>query len=111
MAASTVEDLLEMGRAARTAARKLARLSSQVKNQALHNIADALDHDQSRVLAANDQDYRGAKADGLSEAVDYGSQVPSQGLSYHQRGTAPGLEFSLQMIHGRGLPGDRREET
>ena len=69
MAASTVEDLLEMGRAARTAARKVARLSSQVKNQALHNIADALDHDQSRVLAANDQDYRGAKADGLSEAM------------------------------------------
>ena len=69
MATRTVEDLLEMGRAARTAARILARLSSQVKNQALHNIADALDHDQARVLAANDQDYRGAKADGLSEAM------------------------------------------
>ena len=69
MATRTVEDLLEMGRAARTAARKLARLSSQVKDQALHNIADALDHDQTHVLAANDQDYRGARADGLSEAM------------------------------------------
>ena len=69
MAAKTVEDLLEMGRAARTAARKLARLSTQVKNQALHNIADALDHNQAGVLAANDRDYRGAKADGLSEAM------------------------------------------
>ena len=69
MAASTVEDLLEMGRGARTAARKLARLSTQVKNQALHNVADALDHDQARVLAANDQDYRRAKADGLNEAM------------------------------------------
>ena len=47
----------------------LARLSSRVKNQALHNIADALDHDQALVLAANDQDYRGAKADGLNEAM------------------------------------------
>ncbi len=69
MATRTVEDLLEMGRAARTAARELARLSTQVKNQALHNIADALDHDQARVLAANAKDYRGAKADGLSEAM------------------------------------------
>ena len=69
MATRTVEDLLEMGRAARGAARMLARLSSGVKNQALHNIADALDHDQAGVLAANAQDYRGAKADGLSEAM------------------------------------------
>ena len=69
MATRTVEDLMEMGRAARGAARMLARLSSRVKNQALHNIADALDHDQTGILAANDQDYRGAKADGLSEAM------------------------------------------
>ena len=69
MATKTVEDLLEMGQAARTAARVLARLSSHVKNHALHNIADALDHDQARVLAANDKDYRGAKTDGLSEAM------------------------------------------
>ena len=69
MATRTVEDLLEMGRAARIAARALARLSSNVKDQALHNIADALDHGQDLVLAANDQDYQGAKADGLSEAM------------------------------------------
>ena len=69
MATRTVEDLLEMGRLAREAARTLARLSSRVKNQALHNIADALDHDQALVLAANRQDYQGAKADGLNEAM------------------------------------------
>ena len=69
MPTSTVEDLLEKGRAARTAARTLARLSTQVKNQALHNIADSLDCDQAQILAANDQDHQGAKTDGLSEAM------------------------------------------
>ncbi|MCH8226392.1 MAG: glutamate-5-semialdehyde dehydrogenase, partial [Chloroflexi bacterium] len=69
MLTRTVEDLLELGRAARKAARVLARLSSSVKNKALNNVADALDHDQAGVLAANDQDYQGAKANGLSEAM------------------------------------------
>ena len=69
MATKTVEDLLGKGRLARTAARTLARLSTQVKNRALLGIADALEADQAPVLAANDQDYQGARADGLNEAL------------------------------------------
>ncbi|MCH7606257.1 MAG: gamma-glutamyl-phosphate reductase, partial [Chloroflexi bacterium] len=43
MTTETIEDLFELGRAARDASRVLARMSSRVKNQALLNIADALD--------------------------------------------------------------------
>ena len=70
MAISTVEDLLEKGRAARTAARVYWQgCLPRSRIRALHNIADALDRDQARVLAANGRDYQGAKADGLSEAM------------------------------------------
>ena len=69
MFTETVENLLEQGRGARAAARTLAHLSTSVKNQALLNIADALDAGQELVLAANERDYQGARADGLNEAM------------------------------------------
>lgn len=69
MTINTVEDLMAQGRAARAASRKLARLSSRVKNQALFNLADALDSDQSTVLKANQEDYLAAESDGLDTAM------------------------------------------
>ncbi|HAI09916.1 MAG TPA: gamma-glutamyl-phosphate reductase, partial [Dehalococcoidia bacterium] len=69
MLTNTVEDLLEQGRAAREASRILARLSGNVKNQALLNIAEALETQQDDVLEANEADCRLAKADGISESV------------------------------------------
>ncbi len=69
MLTNTVEDLLEQGRDARAASRILARLSSNIKNQALLNIADALETQQDEVLEANEIDHRSAKADGLNEAL------------------------------------------
>ena len=50
MKTNTVEDLLEQGRDARAASRILARLSSNIKNQALLNIAEALETQQDEVL-------------------------------------------------------------
>lgn len=61
--------LVEKGQAAQTAGRKLTRLSTEVKNRALLNIAAALETDQALVLAANEKDYRAARADGLNEAM------------------------------------------
>jgi glutamate-5-semialdehyde dehydrogenase len=61
--------LIEKGQAARAAARKLARLTTQVKNQALLNIAEALETEQEEVLAANQRDYEAAQAEGLTEAM------------------------------------------
>ena len=69
MLINNVEDLLERGRDARVASRVLARLSSKVKNQALLNIAEALETEQDDVLEANEIDHRSARADGLSEAL------------------------------------------
>ncbi|SVB46056.1 uncharacterized protein METZ01_LOCUS198910, partial [marine metagenome] len=69
MLTNTVEDLLEQGRAALGASRILARLSGNVKNQALLNIAEALETQQDDVLEANEADCRLAKADGISESV------------------------------------------
>ena len=60
MATKAINQLVEQGQAAQAAARKLARLSTVVKNRALLNIAEALERDQEPVLAANQQDHRAA---------------------------------------------------
>ena len=65
----TTDQLLAKGGAVRAASRTLARLSSRVKDQALLNIAQALESEQDNVLEANEQDYRSAQSDGLSEAM------------------------------------------
>ena len=69
MAATTIDELAVMGQAAKKAARQLARISTQVKNRALLNIADALQARQGEVLAENKKDYREAQANGLSESL------------------------------------------
>ena len=66
---STVDELVAKGKAARFAARKLAKLPSNVKDQALLNIADALVAQQEDLLAANERDCGAAKANGLAEAL------------------------------------------
>ena len=69
MTTKTTDALVAKGQAARTAGRKLARMSTLVKNRALLNIADALEADQSLVLVANQRDYLAAQGEGLSEAM------------------------------------------
>src|SRR3990172_116876 len=66
---STDSELLEKARAARAASRKMAFLPTEVKNQALVNIAQALEKRQAEVLAANQQDYEQGKASGMSAAL------------------------------------------
>ena len=67
---ATVDELVERGKAARAASRKLARLSTDIKDQALLNIADALVASvKEDVLEANGRDYQNAKANGLTEAL------------------------------------------
>ena len=66
---TVVDELVEKGKAARAVSRKLARLSSAVKDRALMNLADALLARQGEVLEANEIDLRAGRADGLSEAL------------------------------------------
>lgn len=61
--------LIELGKRARLASRKLARLTTSQKNTALHTLADALLADQTNILAANLSDVESAKAAGLAPAM------------------------------------------
>jgi glutamate-5-semialdehyde dehydrogenase len=69
MTEKAISDLLEKGRAAQAASRKLARLPTADKNRALLNIAEALKKNQGPVLAANEQDVRIAQTHGLDNAI------------------------------------------
>jgi glutamate-5-semialdehyde dehydrogenase len=66
---SAVKELEEKGKAAKAASRKLAFLSTEIKNKALLNIADALIDKLNEILEANKIDYEKAKASGMSEAM------------------------------------------
>jgi len=54
---------------ARAAARQLGRLPTLVRDQALLNLARALEQDQVEVLHANRRDYQAAQADGMNQAM------------------------------------------
>ncbi|MBT3363534.1 MAG: glutamate-5-semialdehyde dehydrogenase [Chloroflexi bacterium] len=64
-----IEKLDQMGKKAKTSARKLAHTSTAVKNQALLNIADALTANQKEILAANTLDCDAARASGMGDAM------------------------------------------
>ena len=61
-------DLTAMGKRARTAAHRLANLSTDAKNEALANIAAGLESRQDEILAANESDCDRAGRDGMSAA-------------------------------------------
>lgn len=69
MLGMTTVDLHQMGKTARQAARKLARVTTEQKNAALYAIADALDAHSERILAANAQDVEEGRANGLDAAL------------------------------------------
>jgi glutamate-5-semialdehyde dehydrogenase len=66
---SSIEELRTKGQAAREAARKLARLSVEVKNKALSGIADALITREQEILEANNKDYQEGESAGMSTAM------------------------------------------
>jgi glutamate-5-semialdehyde dehydrogenase len=68
MATSTSE-LISKAVAARAGSRLLRGSSTDAKNNALHAIADALEHRQGAVLEANASDMAAAREDGLAEAM------------------------------------------
>lgn len=66
---TAVGELLLKGKKAREASRTLSILPSQIRDQALINIADGLQARQKEILAANETDYRLARQNGLSDAI------------------------------------------
>ena len=66
---SAIEELEAKSRAAKTASRRLAYLSAEVKNGALHNISEDLLVRTAEILAANQIDYKEAEASGMNVAM------------------------------------------
>jgi len=66
---SELKELQSQAAAARAAGKRLAQLSTAVKNKALEAIAAALIANQETILAANRKDYETGKASGLTEAL------------------------------------------
>ena len=66
---SGIEELEVKGRAAKAASRRMAYLSTEVKNQTLHNISSDLLARQDEILTANLTDYKEAEAAGMNTAM------------------------------------------
>jgi glutamate-5-semialdehyde dehydrogenase len=66
---SPIEELEEKAKAAKAASRRLAYLSTEVKNKALHNISDDLLSKKEEILAANQIDQKEAEASGMNPAL------------------------------------------
>lgn len=65
----TIALMADIGRKARAAARPLATVSTEAKNEALLAMADAILRDQDKILAANAIDIRNGEEAGLGAAV------------------------------------------
>jgi len=66
---TAITELKAKGKAAKAASRKLAYLSTDIKNQALQNIAGDLRDQKKEILAANKIDLKEAQASGMNPAV------------------------------------------
>jgi glutamate-5-semialdehyde dehydrogenase len=64
-----IDDLKAKGRAAKLASRRLAYVSTDTKNKALKYIAEDLLLRKDEILAANERDYKTAKAAGMGAAL------------------------------------------
>ncbi len=64
-----IEKLRAKGKAAKAAARRLAYLSTEVKNKALANIASDLLAQKKKILTANQIDLKEARASGMGGAM------------------------------------------
>jgi len=63
------EELERKGRAAKAASRRMAYLSTEVKDRALDNISNDLLTRKDEILAANQIDYQAGEASGMSAAL------------------------------------------
>ena len=105
--AAAVDELEVKGRAARRAARKLATISAEVKNAALHNVADELKAREEEILAANEKDVANGRERGLEEYfLDRLLLNPErlEGLANDVRGIAALPDPIGEVIDQRNMP-------
>ncbi|TRO51552.1 gamma-glutamyl-phosphate reductase, partial [Candidatus Bathyarchaeota archaeon] len=61
--------IIEICQRAKVASAELAKLSAEVRNKAICNMADALERNCSTILEANTKDVEAARAKGVKEAL------------------------------------------
>ncbi len=66
---SAKAELETKAKAAKAASRRMAYLSAEIKNKALHNISADILAKQKEILAANQIDYKEAQASGMNAAM------------------------------------------
>ena len=66
---NAIEELEAKGKAAKAASRRMAYLSTEVKNKALGNISEDLLARTDKILAANELDGKEARSSGMNEAM------------------------------------------
>ena len=66
---SPIKELEEKAGAAKSASRRMAYLSAEVKNKALHNVANDLLAKKDEILSANQIDYHEAHTSGMNAAM------------------------------------------
>jgi glutamate-5-semialdehyde dehydrogenase len=66
---NAIEKVEEKARTAKEASHRMAYLSTEIKNKALHNISADLITRKDEILAANKLDYEDAEASGMSTAL------------------------------------------
>lgn len=104
---SAIEELREQVKAAKAASRRLAYLSTEVKNRALLGIADSLESETDKILAANELDCRAAAAAGMNEALlERLTLSPSRigGIAHDVRAVAALPDPVGEMFDMRTLP-------
>ena len=63
------EEMIRLAQQARQAAKKLANLSTTIKNNALHSMADEIEAQKERIKQENEKDLAYARSKGLSSAM------------------------------------------
>ncbi len=104
---TAISELEVKGMAARKAARRLATISADVKNAALHNVADGLKAREEEILAANERDIENGRKKGLEEYfLDRLLLTPErlEGLANDVRGIAALPDPVGEMIEMRNVP-------
>jgi glutamate-5-semialdehyde dehydrogenase len=108
-----IDELKTKARAAKAASRELARLSSEVKNGALHSIADSLVAKEKEIIAANKLDLDDAKASGMDDAMQDRLLLDAdrlKGMASDVRTVAALPDPVGETIEGRVLPNGLRLE-
>ena len=102
-----IDELVMKGKVARRAARRLAIISADVKNAALHNVADGLKAREEEILAANEKDIANGRERGLEEYfLDRLLLNPErlEGLANDVRGIAALPDPIGEVIDQRNMP-------